>query len=181
MDIFTPDMQRKLSPVCLDLSNYRNSQINLLSLLILNREYSQLQEFVELGKKARIIIVNESSEIYQRIFNEIAPLRRQISVKMEKKNIDEVKRILDYFTTLCGLPDDQNEPHIENQKILFNANVFDDIFTIIRKPGGNTTSEKEGMSSLKKASFVFLKKFMKKENVRVLLFVNFIFIFIFIS
>ena len=72
--------------------------------------------------QTQLLVTPESCKIYSDITEQLSMLREYISVDIleSDKAAAEIIRILKLFTRWCHL-DDEDEPHSQNQKILYNS------------------------------------------------------------
>jgi hypothetical protein len=80
---------------------------------------------LELFKKAiqtQLLVAEESCRVFSDINEQLSMLRECMSTDISEsdKAAAEIIRILKLFTRLCHL-DDEDEPHSQNQKILYNS------------------------------------------------------------
>ena len=72
--------------------------------------------------QTQLLVTQESCTVFNDINKQLSMLREYISVDIleSDKAAAEIIRILKLFTRWCHL-DDEDEPHSQNQKILYNS------------------------------------------------------------
>ena len=70
--------------------------------------------------QTQLLIAPESCEVFSEVNEHYSTLRDHMSIDVWETDRLEIIKILKLFTTLCHL-EDEDEPHTQNQKILYNS------------------------------------------------------------
>ena len=112
--------ERPLSDILLDLSNYHSDKLVQSSLHLLNRMYSSEITLFEKAVQSQLLVTETSQKVFAKIEELLPILRRLLSIDTTGKQRAEVVDILRKFTEMCMLEGDEEEPHPQNQNILYN-------------------------------------------------------------
>jgi hypothetical protein len=87
-----------------------------------SRFYSRDLELFTKAVQIQLLVAQESCKVFSDINEQLSILRECMSADISEsdKATAEIIRILKLFTRLCHL-DDEDEPHGQNQKILYNS------------------------------------------------------------
>lgn len=131
----------KFPDILVDVSNYIDPRLLQSSLHLLNRfvhiicsyclgsywfvslyyirYYSSEMTLFEKAIQTQLLIAPKSCEVFNDIGELLPTLRRYMSIDVGDVGRAEIIKILRTFTKMCRL-DDEDEPHQQNQKILYN-------------------------------------------------------------
>ena len=87
------------------------------------RYYSSEMTLFEKGIQTQLLIAPKSCEVFKDVKDLLPTLRRYMSIDVGDTGRAEIIRILQAFTKMCHL-DDEDEPHPQNQKILYNYGIY---------------------------------------------------------
>ena len=83
------------------------------------RYYSSEVTLFEKAIQTQLLIAPKSCEVFNDISEFLPELRRYMSIDVDDSGRAKIIRILRTFTKMCHL-DEEDEPHPQNQKILYN-------------------------------------------------------------
>ena len=83
------------------------------------RYYSSEMTLFEKAIQTQLLIAPKSCEVFRDINKLLPDLRRYMSIDVDDSGRANIIRILRTFTKMCYL-DYEDEPHPQNQKILYN-------------------------------------------------------------
>ena len=87
---------------------------------LLNRFYSAEVTLFQKAIQTQLLVTEESQRVFTEIKELLPDLRRLLSVDAGESQRKEIIRIINTFTQMCVLQQDDEEPHQQNQKILYN-------------------------------------------------------------
>ena len=70
--------------------------------------------------QTQLLIAPKSRKVFDRVSELLPNLRGHMSIDVGDSGRAEIIRILRTFTGMCHIGDDEDEPHPQNQKILYN-------------------------------------------------------------
>ena len=88
-----------------------------------DRFYSWDLELFTKAIQTQLLVAQESCDVFSEINDQLLILRERMSLSVDSLESDkaaEIEEILRLFTKWCHL-DDEDEPHTQNQKILYNS------------------------------------------------------------
>ena len=106
--------------ILIDLSRYDSSELVQGSIHLLNRFYSAEVTLFQKAIQTQLLVTEESQRVFTEIKELLPDLRRLLSVDAGESQRKEIIRIINTFTQMCVLQQDDEEPHQQNQKILYN-------------------------------------------------------------
>ena len=106
--------------ILLDLSEYESDELVQSSLHLLNRFYSSEVSLFQKAIQTQLLVTDQSKDVFQKVGNELPILRRYMSIDVGEDERANLIRILKTFTRMCSLQGEEQEPHQQNQKILYN-------------------------------------------------------------
>ena len=106
--------------ILIDLSKYQNEKLVLGSMHLLNRFYSAEVTLFEKAIQTQLLVTDESRRVFAEIEKLLPPLRHHLSVDAGKSQRVEIIHTLNTFTKMCSLQEDEEQPHQQNQNILYN-------------------------------------------------------------
>ena len=77
----------------------------------------------EKGIQTQLLIAPKSCDVFKEVSELLPTLRRYMSIDVGDKGRAEIIKILKTFTKMCHL-NDEDEPHPQNQKILYNYGII---------------------------------------------------------
>ena len=113
-----------MQDILLDLANYDSNALVQDSLHLLNRFYSSEVTLFSKAIQTQLLVTDRSKEVFQEIGELLPTLRRHLSIEIGNKERGEIIDILEKFTDMCVLEEEESEPHAQNQKILYNYGTF---------------------------------------------------------
>ena len=115
--------------ILLDLANYSSDTLVQSSLHLLNRLYSSEVTLFSKAIQTQLLVTDRSKQVFQEIGKDLPTLRRYLSIEIGNKERGEIIDILEKFTAMCVLDEEESEPHTQNQKILYNYGMSVDAGT----------------------------------------------------
>lgn len=106
--------------ILIDLSSYHSNELVQGSMHLLNQFYSAEEMLFQKAIQTKLLVTDESRRVFTEIRELLTPLRRHLSVNAGESERAEIIHILNTFAGMCVLQEDDEEPHQENQKILYN-------------------------------------------------------------
>ena len=106
--------------ILIDLSKYQSDKLVLGSLHLLNRFYSAEVTLFEKAIQTQLLVTDESQRVFAEIEQLLPCLRHHLSIDAGESQRVEIIRTLNTFTRICSLQDDEEQPHQQNQNILYN-------------------------------------------------------------
>ena len=106
--------------ILIDLSKYQSEKLVLGSMHLLNRFYSAEVTLFEKAIQTQLLVTDESRRVFAEIEKLLPPLRHHLSVDAGKSQRVEIIHTLNTFTKMCSLQEDEEQPHQQNQNILYN-------------------------------------------------------------
>ena len=106
--------------ILIDLSKYQNEKLVLGSMHLLNRFYSAEVTLFEKAIQTQLLVTDESRRVFAEIEKLLPPLRHHLSVDAGESQRVEIIHTLNRFTKMCSLQEDEEQPHQQNQNILYN-------------------------------------------------------------
>lgn len=106
--------------ILLDLANYSSDTLVQGSLHLLNRFYSSEVTLFTKAIQTQLLVTDQSKQVFKEIEDLLPTLRRHLSIEIGNKERGEIIDILEKFTAMCVLEEEESEPHAQNQKILYN-------------------------------------------------------------
>ncbi|XP_065902249.1 inositol 1,4,5-trisphosphate receptor type 2-like [Dysidea avara] len=122
---------QRFHDILIDLSKYKDDELLHECLHLLGRFYSAEENLFEKAIQTQLLITSESETVYSRISSLLPTLRHLAVIDVDEKQCQELVDILEELTSLCHLEGDENEPHKQNQTILYNTGVFADVLNLI--------------------------------------------------
>lgn len=110
----------QMHKILLDLANYSSNALVQGSLHLLNRFYSSEVTLFSKAVQTQLLVTDQSKKVFHDIEELLPVLRRHLSIEIGNKERGEIIDILDKFTEMCVLKDEEGEPHTQNQNILYN-------------------------------------------------------------
>lgn len=106
--------------ILIDLSKYQSEKLVLGSMHLLNRFYSAEVTLFEKAIQTQLLVTDESRRVFAEIEKLLPPLRHHLSVDAGESQRVEIIHTLNTFTKMCSLQEDEEQPHQQNQNILYN-------------------------------------------------------------
>ena len=106
--------------ILIDLSKYQSEKLVLGSMHLLNRFYSAEVTLFEKAIQTQLLVTDESQRVFAEIEKLLPPLRHHLSVDAGESQRVEIIHTLNRFTKMCSLQEDEEQPHQQNQNILYN-------------------------------------------------------------
>ena len=106
--------------ILIDLSKYQSEKLVLGSMHLLNRFYSAEVTLFEKAIQTQLLVTDESRRVFAEIEKLLPPLRHHLSVDAGESQRVEIIHTLNRFTKMCSLQEDEEQPHQQNQNILYN-------------------------------------------------------------
>ena len=106
--------------ILIDLSKYQSDKLVLGSLHLLNRFYSAEVTLFEKAIQTQLLVTDESRRVFAEIGKLLPTLRHHLSIDSGESQRVEIIHTLNTFTRICLLQDDEEQPHQQNQNILYN-------------------------------------------------------------
>ena len=106
--------------ILIDLSCYESNELVQGSLHLLNQFYSAEVTLFQKAIQTQLLVTEESQRVFGEIRQLLPTLRRHLSVDAGESQRAEIIRILNSFTQMCSLQEDNEQPHQQNQNILNN-------------------------------------------------------------
>ena len=106
--------------ILIDLSRYDSSELVQGSIHLLNRFYSAEVTLFQKAIQTQLLVTEESQTVFTEIKELLPLLRRLLSVDAGESQRKEIIRIINTFTQMCVLKEDNEQPHQQNQNILYN-------------------------------------------------------------
>jgi hypothetical protein len=88
------DPDGHLVDICLDLARYEAPNLVTLSLQIVNRHFSQINDLFEKGFAARVLLVPESVTNFKLVMDRLPILRRLVLIKLEDSHLKDLTTYL---------------------------------------------------------------------------------------
>ncbi len=116
-------------------SSYRESLLNLSmeeelvqgSLHLHNRLFSSEISLLNKATQTQLLVTQQSQKEFKKIEKALPILRRYMSADVGEDEISELIQILRDFTEMCFFKGEEQEPHQQNQSILYNSGKQTDI------------------------------------------------------
>ena len=106
--------------ILIDLSKYQSDKLVLGSMHLLNRFYSAEVTLFEKAIQTQLLVTDESRRVFAEIEQLLPRLRHHLSIDSGESQRVEIIHTLNTFTRICLLQDDEEQPHQQNQNILYN-------------------------------------------------------------
>jgi len=106
--------------ILIDLSCYDSNELVQGSMHLLNRFYSAEVTLFQKAIQTQLLVTEESQRVFTEIKKLLPDLRHLLSVDAGESQRKEIIRIISTFTQMCVLKEDEEEPHQQNQNILYN-------------------------------------------------------------
>ena len=106
--------------ILIDLSKYQSDKLVMGSLHLLNRFYSAEVTLFEKAIQTQLLVTDESQRVFAEIEQLLPRLRHHLSIDAGESQRVEIIHTLNTFTRICSLQDDEEQPHQQNQNILYN-------------------------------------------------------------
>ena len=106
--------------ILIDLSKYQNEKLVLGSMHLLNRFYSAEVTLFEKAIQTQLLVTDESRRVFAEIEKLLPSLRHHLSIDAGESQRVEIIHTLNTFTKMCSLQEDEEQPHQQNQNILYN-------------------------------------------------------------
>ncbi len=90
------------------------------SLHFLNRLFSIEASLFCKAIQTQLLVTDQSKEVFEYVVEQLPVLRRYIGVDVGEDKRADLIEILRTFTQKCSLEGEDQEPHQQNQKILYN-------------------------------------------------------------
>ena len=123
-DFEQQDLKYSLPDILLDVANYKEDELTQDSLHLLNRYYSTEITLFLKAIQTQLLVTDKSEKVFEEVCELLPVLRRYLSIEVKEKGRAEIVRILKRFTEMCCLEGDEQEPHPQNQKILYNYGEY---------------------------------------------------------
>ena len=123
--------------ILIDLSCYESNQLVQGSLHLLNRFYSAEVTLFQKAIQTQLLVTEESQRVFGEIRQLLPTLRRHLSVDAGESQRAEIIRILNSFTQMCSLQEDNEQPHQQNQNILYNFGELHSLTHSLTHPSTN--------------------------------------------
>ncbi len=121
----SPDYTSKPFPdILLDISRYDCDELVQGSLHLLSRYFSSEISLFTKAIQTQLLVTDQSKRVFKDIEEQLPILRRYMSVDVGEDGRAHLIRILRTFTKMCSLEGDKQEPHQQNQKILYNFGKY---------------------------------------------------------
>ena len=106
--------------ILIDLSKYQSEKLVLGSMHLLNRFYSAEVTLFEKAIQTQLLVTDESRRVFAEIEKLLPSLRHHLSIDAGESQRVEIIHTLNTFTKMCSLQEDEEQPHQQNQNILYN-------------------------------------------------------------
>ena len=106
--------------ILIDLTCYGSNDLVQGSMHLLNQFYSAEETLFQKAIQTQLLVTDESRSVFAEIKKLLTPLRRHLSVDAGESERMEIINILNAFTGMCVMQEDDEEFHPQNQKILYN-------------------------------------------------------------
>ena len=106
--------------ILIDLSKYQSEKLVLRSMHLLNRFHSAEVTLFEKAIQAQLLVTDESRRVFAEFEKLLPRLRHHLSIDAGESQRVEIIHTLNTFTKMCSLQEDEEQPHQQNQNILYN-------------------------------------------------------------
>ena len=110
-----------ITDVLLDLSMYQSAELVQGSLHLLNRLFSSEITLFEKAIQSQLLVTETSQNVFQEIGKLLPILRRLLGIDASSNQRSDIISILRKFSGMCSIDGDEEEPHPQNQRILYNS------------------------------------------------------------
>ncbi len=119
------DYPSKFFPdILLDIARYDCDELVQGSLHLLGRYFSSEISLFTKAIQTQLLETDESKRVFKEVEEKVPILRRYMSVDVEEDERAHLIEILRTFTKMCSLEGEEQEPHQQNQKILYNFGKY---------------------------------------------------------
>ena len=106
--------------ILIDLSKYQSEKLVLGSMHLLNQFHSAEVTLFEKAIQAQLLVTDESRRVFAEIEKLLPRLRHHLSIDAGESQRVEIIHTLNTFAKMCSLQEDEEQPHQQNQNILYN-------------------------------------------------------------
>ena len=121
----------QFSAIMLDLANYNCDEVVQHSLYLLNRHHSSEVNLFLKAIQTQLLLTEKSREVFEVIGKQLPILRRLMSIDAGETERSHIISILNTFAALCMLDGSKQEPHPQNQQILYNYGILTDVLNYV--------------------------------------------------
>ena len=132
----------QFSAIMLDLANYNCDELVQDSLYLLNRYHSSEINLFLKAIQTQLLLTPKSRAAFQVIGDQLPDLRRLLSIDAGEAERSHIISILNSFTDLCTLEGYKQEPHLQNQQILYNYGILTDVLNYVLLNADDVTASK---------------------------------------
>ena len=105
----------------MDLSRYESNELIQGSLHLLDRLYTPEITLFSKAIQTQLLVNEQSKQVFTEIEDLLPTLRRYMSIDAGEIERGGIIRMLNTLTTMCSLEQEEEEPHQQNQRIVYNS------------------------------------------------------------